>query len=142
MITLSIPLGFLKVLLHEKRKSKSIWSYRLPFKKVVEIDFRGDVIFGRQKYLRNLGLERWFRHFAQSTSVIETIGLAGGFLGTFDDRKSHHPGKSNPTILFPLEKIVGFDVSGGTRYSKTFSIPLGLLDHVWCILGPYLIQNL
>ena len=40
-ITLSNPLGILKVLLHEKRKSKSIWSYLRPLKKVVQIDFPG-----------------------------------------------------------------------------------------------------
>ena len=91
--------------------------------------FSGDVIFGRKKYPGNHWLERWSRHFAQLTSVTETIGRSWGKRGTFDDRKTHRPGKSIPTILFPLEKIIGFDVFGGTRYSKTLSIPLGLLNH-------------
>ena len=93
--------------------------------------FRGDVIFGRKKYTGNIGLERWFGLSAPSSPTAETFGLDRCFFGTFDVRKTHHPVKSIPTILFPLEKIAGINVSQGSTFSLASTFSPTIPDRVW-----------
>ena len=104
MITLSNPLGFLKVLQHSKSCKKSIPTTLLPFKRVVQIDFPGWRDFWRSKVPK----KPWAREVVQTFRSVD-VGHRNHwssvwYLGYFWRPEIASPRKIESDYPFPIRK--------------------------------------